>query len=344
MQNEFIWPATCPENALVLRRGTRETPLYLRGTVPDLLAMRIAIVGSRNATEAQLALAEDLAEALASRGAIIVSGGARGIDAAALQGALLTDGKAIAVLPSDLNNPIPAQNRDLFERIVRGGGLLLTAVAQREVRAPPQFLPRNRLITQMVDGLIAVCADDPSGTRHCVLQAARLGVPIASVRWAEDSANSRGTNDFLDSAAFEICDVASAVVWLELLKNGTAPKFELPAPPSDRRAPKPARKLQSALKLPHKIDVAAAGSQCYGPQGEMQLQLPDGCDRDFAFQIMTILRESADEALGLEELVVACRRPRSDVATLVLQLALANLMERNACGGYTLRGLWPSNA
>ncbi len=337
MQNEFIWAQTSPENTLLLRRGSRDAPLFCRGTVPNLSAMRIAIVGSRNATEAQLALAEDLAEALASRGAIIVSGGARGIDAAALQGALLTDGRAIAVLPSDLNNPIPAQNRDLFDRIVRGGGLLLTAVAERAERAPPQFLPRNRLITQIVDGVIAVCADDPSGTRHCVMQAARLGVPIAAARWPEGSANSRGTLAFLTAGSFEIGDAAMANAWLDALKSRAAPLLELPAPASDRRCPKSARKQQSAPNLPLKIDAAAAGSQCYAPQGDAQLQLPEGCDGEFASQIMAILRESADVALGLEELVVATKRSRSDVATLALHLAIANLIVRDACGGYALR-------
>src|SRR5688572_30942884 len=97
--------------------------LYLHGTLPS--GPRVAIVGTRLPTDAALEYAGYLAGWLAERGIAVVSGGAKGIDAAAHQGALAASGSTLVVASSSFDRPFPSEHRQLFEDIVaRGGGYL----------------------------------------------------------------------------------------------------------------------------------------------------------------------------------------------------------------------------
>ncbi|MDH7601505.1 MAG: DNA-processing protein DprA, partial [Armatimonadota bacterium] len=88
--------------------------LYVRGRLLESDKMSIAIVGSRRAGEYGLSIARKLARDLASKGLAIVSGGARGIDTAAHQGALEAGGRTVAFLGSGIDVNYPPENRRLF--------------------------------------------------------------------------------------------------------------------------------------------------------------------------------------------------------------------------------------
>ncbi|MCP5055035.1 MAG: DNA-protecting protein DprA, partial [bacterium] len=97
--------------------------LYVSGRI-DSSALKIAVVGSRNATGYGLTTTKTLCAGLASLGITIVSGMARGIDTAAHEGALAGGGKTIAVLGSGLQRIYPEENTKLFHRISENGAVV----------------------------------------------------------------------------------------------------------------------------------------------------------------------------------------------------------------------------
>jgi DNA processing protein len=129
--------------------------LFLQGEILKLDELAIAIVGTRHATSYGTQQAERLASGLARAGYTIVSGLARGIDAAAHRGALAAGGRTIAVLGSGIENLYPPEHRDLADEVRTRGALL----SEAPPRTPPlggAFPQRNRLISGLSLGVIVV--------------------------------------------------------------------------------------------------------------------------------------------------------------------------------------------
>src|SRR5207253_2190146 len=125
-------------------RATPNPPrlLYVRGHLaPE--ARRVAVVGSRDVDEGGRDLAQDFGDGFARAGVEVVSGGARGIDAAAHEGALWGQGTSIAVLGSGIDVVYPSDNRRLFDRLANGGGALISELAPGTQPMPRNFSRRN---------------------------------------------------------------------------------------------------------------------------------------------------------------------------------------------------------
>jgi DNA processing protein len=156
--------------------------LFVRGAMPlpadDLV---VAIVGARAASRTGAAMAGRLAAELAQAGALIVSGGALGIDSAAHRGALDGGGATVAVLAGGLDAPYPARNVPLFDEIVERGGAL---VATEPPGTPPlrrMFVARNAVIAGLCDAVVVVEAEAASGSLHTARAALRYGRLLAAV-------------------------------------------------------------------------------------------------------------------------------------------------------------------
>jgi DNA processing protein len=146
--------------------------LRIAGRLPDL-DRAVAIVGTRAAETEALDFAYDLAGDLSRAGCPIVSGGARGIDAAAHEGALAAGGTTVAFLATGLRVPYPPEHRDLFARIVANGAI----VSEHGDDTPPRagrFLERNRLIAALARAVVVVQAPARSGALSTAAWAARL--------------------------------------------------------------------------------------------------------------------------------------------------------------------------
>ncbi len=151
-------------------RLLRELPdppglLFVRGQLLPCDAVGIAIVGSRHATHYGLRQAEKLSGSLARSGFTIVSGLARGIDAAAHRGALAAGGRTIAVLASGVVGIYPPEHENLAAEIAQSGALVSEAPPHAVPKAGT-FLQRNRLISGLTLGVIVVEADTQSGALH----------------------------------------------------------------------------------------------------------------------------------------------------------------------------------
>lgn len=168
------WVLT-PEDALypvnLHRLADRPAALYCRGTMPDMDArLTLAVVGTREPSEEGWREAYSLSSGLAAGGAIVVSGGAKGIDAAAHAGALESGGVTVAVMSCPVNGKYPLENRGLRERIVNEGGLLISEFPHGS-KDKCIYQIRNRLIAGMSHGVCLGETPIPSGG----LITARLG-------------------------------------------------------------------------------------------------------------------------------------------------------------------------
>lgn len=137
--------------------------LYLSGTLGSDDDRAIAIVGSRKATPAGLAFTEELSQTLATVGFTIVSGMARGVDAAAHRGALKAGGRTVAVLGCGIDNTYPPEHGKLREAIETQGAV----ASEFPLGTPPQpfnFPRRNRIISGLSYGVIVTQATIKSGS------------------------------------------------------------------------------------------------------------------------------------------------------------------------------------
>jgi DNA processing protein len=174
--------------------------LFVRGQIlpPDALAL--AIVGSRHATAYGIAQAERLSGSLARAGLTIISGLARGIDAAAHRGALAAGGRTVAVLGSGLLNVYPAEHAELAERVVAQGAL----ISEVPPHSPPlaaAFPQRNRIITGMSLGVLVVEASTRSGALISARHAMEQGREVFAVPGRIDNRMAHGCHRLIRDGA-----------------------------------------------------------------------------------------------------------------------------------------------
>ncbi len=149
--------------------------LYCRGTMPDMdNHLTLALVGTRHTSEEGWRAAYNLASGLAAGGAIIVTGAAKGIDAAANVGAVDSGGVTVAVRACPLDEDYPKENDALRARIVDAGGLLISEYPHGEVYRCV-FPVRNRLMAGLSHGVCLGETPTRSGARNTAKHARELG-------------------------------------------------------------------------------------------------------------------------------------------------------------------------
>lgn len=131
----------------------------------------VAIVGTRRPCPEALDFTHALAAQLAEAGFVVVSGGARGIDTAAHEGALSGGGRTVAVLPGAIDAWVPASNASLFRRIRESGALV--SLIERPQR--PRFFARNAVIAGLAEHVVVTAAPIESGARNTALHARKAG-------------------------------------------------------------------------------------------------------------------------------------------------------------------------
>ncbi|HET9742950.1 MAG TPA: DNA-processing protein DprA [Terriglobales bacterium] len=175
--------------------------LYLRGDVSLLKQAAIGVVGTRHPTPYGMGMAERLANDLASRGMVIVSGMARGVDTSAHRGALNAKGRTVAVWGTGIDVPYPRDNRRLAEAIIASGGALVSEFPVGSFAAPQNFPIRNRIISGLSLGVLVVEAGEYSGTRITARCALEQGRDIFAVPGNVTNRNSWGPNTLIKQGA-----------------------------------------------------------------------------------------------------------------------------------------------
>jgi DNA processing protein len=196
--------------------------LYVRGRLTARDRNAVAIVGSRLTTHYGLETARRLAYQLAYVGVTVVSGGARGIDTAAHQGALSAKGRTIVVLGNGLDIVFPAENAELFERVAAHGAVITQFPFKR--KADKQSFPiRNRIVAGMTLGTVVVEANLSSGALITANMAVDNGRQLFAVPGRIDSPQSKGCHDLIKKGA-KLCEGAEDIL----------SEFEYLFPPSNR--------------------------------------------------------------------------------------------------------------
>lgn len=178
--------------------------LYGAGRMETLAGPSVSIVGARKASPYGIAAAIRLARDLASRGMVVVSGLAIGIDSAGHRGAL-KGGKTVAVLGSGLESLYPRENRFLFEKIMEKGAV----VSEFPLGAPPlgfHFPIRNRIISGLSHALVVVEAARRSGSLISAQLALEQNREVMAIPGNITSELSQGTNCLIKSGAKPVTD------------------------------------------------------------------------------------------------------------------------------------------
>jgi DNA processing protein len=193
-----------------------------RGELATLARPMVAMVGSRNASGAGMKFAERLAHDLGDVGLMVVSGLARGIDAAAHRGSLATG--TVAVLAGGHGHVYPPEHKDLLEQIVADGAAVSEMPLQWEPRAR-DFPRRNRLISGLAAGVIVIEAAKRSGSLITARMALEQGREVFAVPGSPLDPRAEGTNGLLKQGA---ALVTSAEDVLSVLQPILDRPFEAP--------------------------------------------------------------------------------------------------------------------
>jgi len=175
--------------------------LWVRGDVALLDRPGIAVVGTRQPTPYGAGMAEMLARDLANRGMTILSGMARGVDSAAHKGALDAGGKTVAVWGTGIDVVYPKENKKLAERIVAGGGAIVSEFAMGTFPAPQNFPLRNRILSGMSVGVLVVEGGEYSGTRITARCAMEQNRDVYAVPGNVTNKNAWGPNTLIKQGA-----------------------------------------------------------------------------------------------------------------------------------------------
>ena len=191
--------------------------MYVKGNVEALKNKSIAIVGSRNPTPYGTRIAGDFAAGFVDREWDIVSGGAYGIDSAAHRGALVAEGRTIAVIASGIDMPYPSGNSRLFDEICENGAII-SEVAPGVPALPHRFLTRNRIIAALSQSTLVVEAAFRSGSLRTARDAAQLLRPVMAIPGPINSPSSEGCHRLIGERAAELvtsvadaCELISAL-------------------------------------------------------------------------------------------------------------------------------------
>jgi len=268
-----------------------------------LLSPIVAVVGARNASANGRRLARGLAAELGESGIVVVSGLARGIDAAAHLGAL--DKGSVAVVAGGADIVYPEENRDLHNALARDGAIL----AEMPLGTEPQarhFPRRNRIISGIALGIVVVEAAAKSGSLITARFALEQGREVFAVPGSPLDPRSRGANDLLRNGATLTETAADILAQLGPLLQDR--------PPAPEMAP-----VQPRLPL-----RPIAPREPSAPVGE-----------DAALEL--IIEKLSPTPVAVDELVRQCQLSAAAVATLLLELELAGRVERHPGNLVSLR-------
>ena len=289
--------------------------LTVLGEAQLLQRPMIAVVGARNASANGRRLARELAAELGLGGLVVISGLARGIDAAAHLGALETG--SVAVVAGGADVVYPAENRGLYDALAHRGAI----VAELPLGTEPQarhFPRRNRIISGMTLGVVVVEAAARSGSLITARFALEQGREVFAVPGSPLDPRARGCNELLRHGA-TLTETAEDVL------SQVAPQL------SGAEPLRPTLGMTIPIMPPPIPSPASGGGLGWGPSpGAAELTGDEG-------ELELILERLGPTPVAVDELVRQCQMSAAVVATLLLELELAGRVERHPGNLVSLR-------
>jgi DNA processing protein len=286
--------------ARLIARGEPDYPTLLAAIedAPPILSLlghshllkkpALAIVGARNASAAGRRMAADLARDLAAAGFLIVSGFARGIDAAAHRAAL--DKGTAAALAGGIDKPFPPENQEIYEALKERGALVSESPPGTPATAR-LFPRRNRLVSGMSHGVIVVEAAENSGSLITARLALEQGREVFAVPGSPLDPRCKGTNGLIRKGATLVQTAEDVIEAIrpQLARPLAEPRHERDEPPA-------------MPQFPSEIEVETARHkvlECLGPT-----------------------------PITVDEIIRQCQVSASTVAVILLELELAGRLDR----------------
>ncbi len=162
----------------------------------------LGIVGTRKASSYAVKAARIMSKGMARCGAVIVSGGALGVDSAAHSGAMEAGGRTYAVLGCGFGTDYLKANEELRDKIKETGGALITEYPPFVPASKTTFPMRNRLISGLADGVLVIEAGVKSGSLITASHAAEQGRDIFAIPASIFDKNFQGSNKLIDDGAY----------------------------------------------------------------------------------------------------------------------------------------------
>ena len=311
--------------------------LHATETAPPLIAVRgdpaalprasVAIVGSRNASTAGLALTERLARGLGEAGLVVVSGLARGIDARAHKATLATG--TVAVLAGGQDRIYPENHAGLVEAIVGAGGAVVAEMPMGWVPRGRDFPRRNRIISGLSLGTVVVEAARRSGSLITARFALEQGREVFAVPGSPLDPRAEGTNDLIRQGATLVSEV-------EHVLSVLAPLIDGGAPDADGLNDRP--ETSATPDYWDEIDLDGAPATALPPS-------PDALEADDCFREpraepwddrARLIACLSPTPVGTDELARSSGLPVRIVQTTLLELELDGRIERHGSGAVSL--------
>lgn len=219
-----------PDYPAILRRSDSPPPLLaIKGNARVFARPAVAIVGARNASLAGIRMARLLARQLGEEGYAVVSGLARGIDAAAHEGSLSTG--TVAVLAGGIDRPYPPENFGLLARLSEEGGAVVSEMPFGWEPRAKDFPRRNRIVAGLAHGLVVVEAAMRSGSLISARMAGELGRIVFAVPGSPLDPRAAGANGLLKDGAIlvtEVADITNALATQIGMRAPMPPQLETP--------------------------------------------------------------------------------------------------------------------
>lgn len=278
-----------------LLRNISDPPaaLYLKGELPNLSKLlSIGVAGSRHALPQYEDAARKIGYQLSAGGACVVSGGAKGVDAAALTGALGIPGsKPISVLPGSLDSSYIAKNAKLRRMICAHGGVLVSEHFSLQNPERGDFPVRNRLITGLSRGVVLIQAAKKSGTMLYASHAVDQNRDVFVYPGPEDDPKFAGSRELIaDGAKVVTCGEDVLAEYASAEQPLAPPVIDLfGQPPAVPKQPEPLPALaDSGLDIsPQAARVLSALTN--QPQTVSQLEEATGLPASALFGVLTEL-------------------------------------------------------
>lgn len=300
-----------PDYPVMLQHMDAPPPLLaIRGNAGLFQPPAVSIVGARNASAIGARMARMLAAELGLEGYAVVSGLARGIDAAAHEASLATG--TIAVMAGGLDRLYPPENAGLTEQIAAQGLLISEMPFGHQPRAR-DFPRRNRLVAGLGLGLVVVEAAQRSGSLISARLAGEMGRLVFAVPGSPLDPRAIGTNTLLKDGAILVTRTSDITQALSPLSGG---------PPVIPTVPFPTARLPTVPLPISSLKEPTSGSSAVAPPAQDE-------------------RTAVIEALGpvptgIDELLRHCGLHPATLAMVLLELDLAGRLERHSGGTVSL--------
>lgn len=171
--------------------------IFWAGRLELLKNPAVAVIGSRDVSEDGIRRARQISKLLAENGVTVVSGLAKGVDAAAHSGAIQAGGETVAVIGTPLDKAYPVENSELQQEIYEHH-LLISQFPSGTRTYPSDFPKRNRTMAAISDASIIVEASDTSGTLHQAAECVRLNRWLFIMRSVVDNPRLSWPQKFLN--------------------------------------------------------------------------------------------------------------------------------------------------